>query len=41
MKKDSTITTAPAAKVLVICLVIFAVFAVGYLVGYGLVHLFN
>ena len=41
MKKDNSIDASPAVKVLVICLVTFAMFAVGYLVGYGLVNVFN
>ena len=40
MKKENTIN-ASALKVLIISLVTFTMFAVGYLVGYGLLSLFN
>ncbi len=41
MKEDNTMNATPAVKILVIGLVTFAMFAVGYLVGYGLFYLFN
>ena len=42
MKKENTINASPASvKVLLITLVTFTMFAVGYLVGYGLFYLFD